>query len=141
MQQVTTQARANQPTGAANTKAASGTDATGANNPNPQANPFAAMFGAQNGMGANTGANPAMNPFMMNPMFGGMNGMQQQQGFGAPNPGLQQQQNQNENAATMFANQLNQLNNMGFTDTDANLQALIATGGNVQAAIDRLLQG
>jgi ubiquilin len=83
------------------------------------------MFGAQNGMGG-TGANPAVNPFMMN-------------GFGAaPNP-MQQQQNQN--AATMFANQLNQLNNMGFTDADANLQALIATGGNVQAAIDRLLQG
>jgi len=51
------------------------------------------------------------------------------------------QQQQNQNAATMFANQLNQLNNMGFTDADANLQALIATGGNVQAAIDRLLQG
>jgi len=28
---------------------------------------------------------------------------------------------------------------MGFTNAEANLEALIATGGNVQAAINRLL--
>ena len=30
---------------------------------------------------------------------------------------------------------------MGFTDAAANLRALVATGGNLQAAIDRLLSG
>jgi hypothetical protein len=35
--------------------------------------------------------------------------------------------------------QLQQLMEMGFTDQQANLQALIAVGGNVQAAIERLL--
>jgi hypothetical protein len=30
---------------------------------------------------------------------------------------------------------------MGFYDEQANIQALQATGGNVSAAVDRLLQG
>ena len=41
----------------------------------------------------------------------------------------------------LYRDQLSQLNNMGFTDAQANIQALIATGGNVEAAVDRLLQG
>ena len=43
--------------------------------------------------------------------------------------------------AILYRDQLSQLNAMGFTDAEANIQALIATGGNVQAAVDRLLQG
>ena len=39
----------------------------------------------------------------------------------------------------LYRDQLSQLNSMGFNDAQANIQALIATGGNVQAAIDRLL--
>ena len=39
----------------------------------------------------------------------------------------------------MYASQLNQLVEMGFADTEKNLRALLATGGNVQAAIDWLL--
>jgi ubiquilin len=39
----------------------------------------------------------------------------------------------------MYASQLDQLNNMGFPDRAANLRALIATFGDVNAAIDRLL--
>ena len=35
--------------------------------------------------------------------------------------------------------QLGQLVEMGFTEHDQNLRALMATGGNVQAAIDWLL--
>ncbi|KAM8869778.1 ubiquilin-4 isoform 1-T2 [Spinachia spinachia] len=38
-----------------------------------------------------------------------------------------------------FQQQLDQLNTMGFIDRQANLQALIATGGDVNAAIERLL--
>lgn len=38
-----------------------------------------------------------------------------------------------------FQQQLEQLNSMGFIDREANLQALIATGGDVNAAIERLL--
>lgn len=38
-----------------------------------------------------------------------------------------------------FRQQLDQLNAMGFIDRQANLQALIATGGDVNAAIERLL--
>lgn len=38
-----------------------------------------------------------------------------------------------------FARQLNQLEQMGFTNREDNIQALTATNGNVDAAIDRLL--
>ncbi|KAL4630121.1 ubiquilin-1 isoform X1 [Arapaima gigas] len=38
-----------------------------------------------------------------------------------------------------FQQQLDQLNAMGFLNREANLQALIATGGDVNAAIERLL--
>ncbi|XP_042295443.1 ubiquilin-4 [Sceloporus undulatus] len=38
-----------------------------------------------------------------------------------------------------FQQQLEQLNAMGFINREANLQALIATGGDVNAAIERLL--
>ena len=40
-----------------------------------------------------------------------------------------------------FASQLSQLNDMGFFDPEANLRALTATGGNVNAAVERLLGG
>ncbi|XP_070823476.1 ubiquilin-4 isoform X2 [Chaetodon trifascialis] len=38
-----------------------------------------------------------------------------------------------------FQQQLDQLNAMGFINREANLQALIATGGDVNAAVERLL--
>ncbi|XP_048369064.1 ubiquilin-4 isoform X2 [Sphaerodactylus townsendi] len=38
-----------------------------------------------------------------------------------------------------FQQQLEQLNGMGFINREANLQALIATGGDINAAIERLL--
>merc|ERR1719300_2080363 len=40
-----------------------------------------------------------------------------------------------------FACQLEQLANMGFVDRQANIQALIATMGDVNAAVERLLAG
>lgn len=41
----------------------------------------------------------------------------------------------------LYRDQLAQLNGMGFTDAQANINALIQTGGNIEAAIDRLLGG
>jgi ubiquilin len=39
-----------------------------------------------------------------------------------------------------FESQLQQLEGMGFTDREANIRALIASNGNVNAAVERLLQ-
>lgn len=43
--------------------------------------------------------------------------------------------------AVQYANQLQQLQDMGFGDAEANLQALIRTRGNVNNAVERLLSG
>lgn len=43
--------------------------------------------------------------------------------------------------AVRFATQLRQLTDMGFSDEAANIRALTATSGNVNAAIERLLNG
>lgn len=42
---------------------------------------------------------------------------------------------------TRYAAQLDQLNAMGFTNKAVNIQALLQSGGNVEAAIERLLSG
>lgn len=47
----------------------------------------------------------------------------------------------NEPPEVRFQTQLSQLNDMGFFDADENIRALLATGGNVNAAIERLLNG
>jgi len=41
----------------------------------------------------------------------------------------------------IYRTQLATLNDMGFTDPQANLAALMATGGNIEAAVDRLTSG
>ena len=43
------------------------------------------------------------------------------------------------NSGQLYASQLQTLTDMGFVETDANLRALVSTGGNVQAAVERLL--
>ncbi|VDO53712.1 unnamed protein product [Onchocerca flexuosa] len=40
-----------------------------------------------------------------------------------------------------YRSQLEQLTSMGFSNQEANIQALLATFGDVNAAIDRLLSG
>ena len=50
------------------------------------------------------------------------------------NPGQHQ-----ANPGQLYAAQLQTLTDMGFFDADANLRALVSTGGNVQAAVERLL--
>ncbi|GFO34131.1 ubiquilin-1 [Plakobranchus ocellatus] len=47
---------------------------------------------------------------------------------------------QNQPPEQRFASQLEQLSTMGFADREANIRALTATFGDVNAAIDRLLQ-
>ena len=57
-------------------------------------------------------------------------------GGGFTQPSLQPQQP----PEVRFQSQLQQLNDMGFYDADANIRALLATGGNVHLAVERLLQ-
>ncbi|GAA5803155.1 hypothetical protein HPULCUR_008631 [Helicostylum pulchrum] len=67
-------------------------------------------------------------------------------GFGGlPDFGAQQQPQQqpvtpSEPPEVRFRDQLAQLEEMGFSEKPANVRALLATGGNVQAAIEYLLQ-
>ncbi|XP_059498967.1 ubiquilin-4-like [Stegostoma tigrinum] len=70
-------------------------------------------------------------------------------GIGASNPQQQLMQQmlqmlagantQVQNPEVRFQQQLEQLSAMGFINREANLQALIATGGDINAAIERLL--
>eukprot|EP00488_Nonionellina_sp_1-RS-2012_P004199 TRINITY_DN9401_c0_g1_i1.p1 TRINITY_DN9401_c0_g1~~TRINITY_DN9401_c0_g1_i1.p1 ORF type:complete len:143 (+),score=44.61 TRINITY_DN9401_c0_g1_i1:49-429(+) len=84
----------------------------------------------------NPNQNQNPNPFMMfNPYMMNMGAMGQQQQQQQQQPQSQQQ----IQPQIIYRDQLSQLNSMGFTDADANIGALVATGGNVQAAIDRLL--
>uniref|UniRef100_A0A0D9VP57 Ubiquitin-like domain-containing protein n=1 Tax=Leersia perrieri TaxID=77586 RepID=A0A0D9VP57_9ORYZ len=53
-------------------------------------------------------------------------------GLGVPNT-------PNEPPEVLYATQLSQLQEMGFFDTQENIRALVATAGNVHAAVERLL--
>ena len=109
-----------------------------------------AMMQMQQAMGTlqNNGVLPPMGGGMS--PFGGMNA------FGAP-PGAGYGGGLNfdsifqaagaggaapvQDPATRYAAQLQQLRDMGFYDESANLRALQATSGNVNAAVERLLGG
>lgn len=58
---------------------------------------------------------------------------------GWPAPTSQGPSPQVQTPEVRFQQQLEQLNAMGFINREANLQALIATGGDINAAIERLL--
>lgn len=125
-------------TGATGTQGAgqeSGTTPAGAGGAaqNPPANPFAALFGPPGaGAGAaGAGANPfGMNPEMMQQMLQMMGGG----GGGAPAGPPD-----NRPPEERYADQLRQLNDMGFFDFDRNVAALRRSGGSVQGAIEHLL--
>lgn len=100
------------------------------------ANPFASMFGS-------AAAQPAAPSQVGNPfsaMFGGGTSTANPYAgmFGVPAAAPSGDAARPE---IVYREQISQLNNMGFVDAEANLNALIATGGNIQAAVDRLLQG
>ncbi len=46
-----------------------------------------------------------------------------------------------QNPEVQYSNQLAQLNAMGFSDQSANIRALVASQGNVNAAVERLING
>jgi ubiquilin len=128
-------------------------------NADPNAvNPFASLFGAPGaGAGAGVGANPfqlpgmpPMTPEMMqqamqmlqsgqfNDMFGGQNPFGAMGGAGAsssPPPPADTRPPEER-----YAEQLRQLNDMGFFDFDRNVEALRRSGGSVQGAIEQLLR-
>jgi len=138
---------------------AAASSAAGASNATAsgQQNPFSSLFNmdpnqmaqamqmAQQMFGGQAGAdNPnagASNVFsLFNNMYGGAGG-----GMGSPNTGSASAQASSAGSQmspeARFAVQLQQLNDMGFNDQAANIRCLIATGGNVNAAIERLLNG
>ncbi|KAI0399070.1 hypothetical protein F4802DRAFT_591045 [Xylaria palmicola] len=94
-------------------------------------NPFANLFG---GLGANQ--NAAGNPFGMPTMS--PEALQQMMqllgGSGSPPPPPD-----NRPPEERYAEQLRQLNEMGFYDFDRNVAALRRSGGSVQGAIEHLL--
>lgn len=53
--------------------------------------------------------------------------------------GMSAGQNENLPPEQRYQAQLEQLASMGFVNRDANLQALIATFGDINAAVERLL--
>ncbi|KAJ5190229.1 Ubiquitin-like protein DskB [Penicillium cinerascens] len=104
---------------------------------NPQQNPFlrdpALMqqmmqaMGGQGGQGGEGGA-AGTNPLAALLGGGGYGG-----GFGAPQPP------DNRPPEERYADQLRQLNDMGFFEFERNIEALRRTGGSVQGAVEYLL--
>lgn len=111
--------------------AGSGAGAGGAGD---QSNPFASLLG---GAGAGGGQNPMFDPSILQNILGAQ---QQQQGAGsfAPPP---QEPEDNRPPEERYESQLSQLNELGFYDFDRNVRALRRSGGNVQGAVEALLDG
>jgi len=146
------------------TTPAAGSGQAGGDGQAQQPNPFANLFGAQQGQ---TGSDPLADmtrQMMQNPdmMRSAMQMMQNFQGqgqgegeqanpFGGFNPfgmggfgGGQQEAAQpadNRPPEERYAEQLRQLNDMGFFEFEKNVRALRMAGGNVQGAVEHLLSG
>lgn len=102
--------------GAASSPPPAGTGAAAGRAPLSQSsggNPFASLFASANAA-APRPAQPAAQPV---------------------------QQQTPQQLAARYQVELRQLSDMGFSNADANLRALIATGGNVNAALEMLLNG
>ncbi|KAI5924048.1 hypothetical protein F4810DRAFT_159853 [Camillea tinctor] len=99
----------------------------------PPPNPFASLFGAP-GANPNAGANP----FGLPPMSPeALQQMAQLMGMGSPSGTSAPPDNRPPEER--YAEQLRQLNDMGFYDFDRNVAALRRSGGSVQGAIEHLL--
>ncbi|KAL0935276.1 Deubiquitination-protection protein dph1 [Colletotrichum truncatum] len=116
----------------------------------PPANPFAALFapppyaaqGQAQGQGqGQTPPNPFASPFgQINPEM--MQQMMNMWGLGgAGGAGGSPAPPDNRPPEERYAEQLRQLNDMGFFDFDRNVAALRRSGGSVQGAIEHLLNG
>ena len=99
------------------------------------------MMGAMGGTGAhanpdpnnpnaNSAAQAGFNPFAALQGLGGFGGAG---GFGAPQP------QDDRPPEDRYAEQLRQLNDMGFYEFERNIEALRRTGGSVQGAVEYLL--
>jgi len=110
--------------------AGAGTGAPSANAPALDPMLLAQLMGAPPPAGAGTGAPPAnaMDPALMAQFFGGL---------GAPAPPPADARPPEER----FQVQLQQLQDMGFTNASQNVRALLATAGNVHSAIEYILGG
>lgn len=116
------------------TGASTTTNAQGASSPPP--NPFANLFGG--GAGANQ--NAANNLYGLPPVNMTPEGLQQMlQLLGAGGSGSPPAPADNRPPEERYAEQLRQLNDMGFYDFDRNVAALRRSGGSVQGAIEHLL--
>ncbi|KAI1120618.1 hypothetical protein F5Y10DRAFT_283147 [Nemania abortiva] len=105
----------------------------GASSPSP--NPFANLFGG--GLGETQ--NAANNPFGMPPMNPeALQQMMQLMRMGGSDNPLDNPLD-NRPPEERYAEQLRQLNDMGFYDFDRNVAALRRSGGSVQGAIEHLL--
>lgn len=134
-----------------------------AGTPQPGANPIAdmarnmmqnpqmmqQMMGAMGGMGGNTTTNPdpnnpnanpaaqaGFNPFAALQGLGGLGGFGGAGGLGTPPAQTAQDGRPPEDR---YAEQLRQLNDMGFYEFERNIEALRRTGGSVQGAVEYLL--
>ncbi|KAH6853562.1 hypothetical protein B0I37DRAFT_359619 [Chaetomium sp. MPI-CAGE-AT-0009] len=107
-------------------------------NPAQAANPFSALFG---GAGAGAPAANANNPFGLPPISPeAMQQLAQMWGLGAPGAAAAAPAPvDNRPPEERYADQLRQLNDMGFFDFDSNVTALRRSGGSVQGAIEYLL--
>lgn len=116
---------------------------------NPQAQGGQGATGA--GAGAGAGGFGAVDPALIQSLLGGMGGFG---GFGgspgAPGAGAgatgslgggTPQPADTRSPEERFQVQLQQLQDMGFSNASQNVRALLATGGNVHAAIEYILGG
>jgi ubiquilin len=118
---------------------------TASTNPeNPPANPFASLFGG----GANPfGELPPMTPEQMQEASQAMNFLRSSGvdfgnlfgGAAPPASGSPAPPADTRPPEERYADQLRQLNDMGFFDFDRNVEALRRSGGSVQGAIEQLL--
>lgn len=103
----------------------------GVNPFNPQQNPFlrdpALLSQMMQGMGGQGGEGAGANPLAAMLGGGGFGG------FGAPQPP------DNRPPEERYADQLRQLNDMGFFEFERNIEALRRSGGSVQGAVEYLL--
>jgi ubiquilin len=107
-------------------------NAQGASSPPP--NPFANLFGVP-GATPNAANNPLGMPAMSPEALQQMMQLLGMGGAGSPAPAPAD----NRPPEERYAEQLRQLNDMGFYDFDRNVAALRRSGGSVQGAIEHLL--
>lgn len=104
-------------------------------NPQMMQQMMASMGGAGGGAGgeqANAGMGPGMNP------FAALQALQGAGGFGGMGGGQEAPQDTRP-PEDRYAEQLRQLNDMGFYEFERNVEALRRTGGSVQGAVEYLL--